>query len=372
VTDAADGGVGWPRAVRLVRVRVPLRRPHSAAHGTESVRDVILVRWTRPDGACGWGECPTLSGPGYVTETTDEAWRALVGLLVPAAIAGHPPSVVTGGTPAAESALADAGLDAALRAHGVSLRSRLGSTRPRLARCEVIAAVGGSTEVVVARAVRAVELGAAMVKLKIVPGDDERVVAATAEALGARLVAVDCNGSYDDPRQLAAVDRLGLRYIEQPFGPSLGWERLAAAHRSLDSPVALDESLRSLGDVARAVDAGAVDVVSVKPARLGGVLEAARAVDAAFDAGVDAFVGGMLELGIGRSGAAAVASLPGCTLPTDLGPSGQYVETDICPPLVTDDDGWLVPPDGPGVGRVPDEHLLERFAVDEAEFAADL
>ena len=94
--------------------------------------------------------------------------------------------------------------------------------------------------------------------------------------------------------------------------------------------MALDESLVSPDAVRSALAAGAVDVVSVKPARLGGVAAAAAVVRLAAEAGRPAFVGGMLELGIGRAGAAAVAAMAGCTLPTDLGPSAAYVEADVC------------------------------------------
>jgi O-succinylbenzoate synthase len=58
----------------------------------------------------------------------------------------------------------------------------------------------------------------------------------------------------------------------------------------------------------------------------------------------------MVELGVGRAAAAAVAALEGCTLPTDLGPSAQYVAEDLAGPVLADDDGRLVVPDGPGIG----------------------
>ena len=80
--------------LRLVRVRLPLRQPHVTAHGTEAIRDVVLVEWTRPDGSCGWGECPTLSTFGYSDEITDTAWgflRDVVGPVV--ADTGAPPHV---------------------------------------------------------------------------------------------------------------------------------------------------------------------------------------------------------------------------------------------------------------------------------------
>ena len=74
-------GTDPPASIRLVRVSVPVRRPHRSAHGTDDVRESILVRWRSADGVDGWGECPTLAGGGYVVETPDEAWSALTGRL---------------------------------------------------------------------------------------------------------------------------------------------------------------------------------------------------------------------------------------------------------------------------------------------------
>ena len=82
---------------------------------------------------------------------------------------------------------------------------------------------------------------------------------------------------------------------------------------------------------------------------------------AAFD---DVFVGGMLEMGVGRAAALAVAALPGCTLPTDLGPSLSYYDQDITEPLGLDAGGRILVPDGPGIGRTPIPAHLEAAAVD--------
>jgi hypothetical protein len=60
-----------------------------------------------------------------------------------------------------------------------------------------------------------------------------------------------------------------------------------------------------------------------------------------------------------------VAALPGCNLPTDLGPSQQYVERDICDPICVNPDGELILPTGLGIGRVPREEQLQRYCVDE-------
>jgi O-succinylbenzoate synthase len=336
---------------------------HRSAHGTEHERDVILVEWTRDDGVIGWGECPTLTVHGYATESTDRAWTALGAELGPAALEGRMPLVA--GVVAATAALADARLDADLRARSSSLGEHLGATRTALARTVVLAAVGDDPEALVERARAAIDAGAELVKVKIAPGHDVVPLGHLRHALPGAALAADANGSYGHPDELAAVDALGLRYLEQPFPASSTWDELARQQGELTTPVALDESLVSLDALRSALLAGAAAVVSVKPARLGGIEAAGRAVEMAAEAGSDVFVGGMLELGIGRAGAAAVAALPGITLPTDLGPSSAYVEADVCEPIVCDDAGRLIVPGGVGNGRVPDEARLDRFGVGE-------
>ncbi len=352
-----------PLRIRLLRVGVPLVHEHRAAHGVERHREVILVEWTSAEGIVGWGECPTLETAGYATETTERAWAALTVELGPAAVTGQMPMVA--GCIAAAAALSDARLDARLRTAGTPLGVHLGAEHSPLPRCAVIAAIGARPQEVADRARRAVAAGARMVKLKIAPGHDVEPLRAIRAVLDGVPLAADANGSYVDARALGRVDELDLAYLEQPFPATHTWDELATLHAGLRTSVALDESLTSPDAVRSAIAAGALDVVSVKPARLGGIEAAASVVRFTAESDVDVFVGGMLELGIGRAGAAAVAAMPGCSLPTDLGPSADYVATDVCSPIVVDRDGLLLAPSGVGIGRTPDADTLEQFILDE-------
>ena len=354
---------------------MPLVRPHRAAHGEESDREVVLVEWTAHDGEVGWGECPTLSHPGYVIGTTDEAWRTLVGELGPSVTSGSwSPDGAEGdgggARTAAVAALRDARLDAGLHRRGISLCEHLGATRSTVPRCVVLADLGADPGALAQRAVAARDGGASMVKVKIAPGHDAEVITAVRAAVGDLPVAADANGSYREPAELAEVDRCGLAYLEQPFGVGVDWGELASAHRQLRTPIALDESLGSPAAAQQAIAADALDVVSVKPSRLGGIDAAAGVVRLAAGAGLPVFVGGMLELAVGRAGAVALAAMEGCSLPTDLGPSAVYVAPDIADPLVLDDRGRLVVPVGPGLGRRPDPARLRDATVDEVVFTA--
>lgn len=352
-----------PARVRLLLVAAPLRWQHVAASGVETERRVVLVEWTAADGTSGWGECPTLAEPGYVLESTAAAWAGLRDHLVPQVFSGTWPD--GGRFPAAAAALADARLDAQLRASGVSLRAHLGATRRSVRWTAVVAAIDSGADECAARAVEAVRDGASMVKVKVRPGADVDVLTAVREAVGAVPVAADANGSYPSPESIAGVDDLGLAYLEQPMTHEASWEDLARVRSALETPVALDESIRSPEHLAAAVAIGAADIVSVKPARVGGIAAAASMASAAEAAGLGVFVGGMLELGIGRAGALAVAALDACGLPTDLGPTRRYVNPDVTADVVTDAGGSVVLPEGAGIGTAPDPDRLESMSIDE-------
>ena len=134
----------------------------------------------------------------------------------------------------------------------------------------------------------------------------------------------------------------------------------------LSCPIALDESATSLGALEVALTLGAGAVVNVKPARLGGPYAAVAVARQVFDAGGGVFVGGMLESGVGRAAALAVAALPIFALPADLGPSNRYFERDLTDPIGVDDVGRVLVPQGPGIGVVPDPSLLDAMAVERS------
>jgi O-succinylbenzoate synthase len=358
--------------VELRRLALPLRRAHRAGHGTEERRDVVVVRATLADGSEGWGECSTLSHPTYTEEYTAGAWALLRDVMVPAALAGADDVVV--GHPMARAALVGARLDAGLRRRDRRLVEHLGERHGLPVDSVAVAAVVGrpaSTDAshaaaldrVVAEVAEAVASGAVLVKLKVTPDPADLAAVAAVRATWPDLaLAVDGNGTLD-VRSLAILDGHGLAYIEQPAPADALLESAAFAAR-LAAPIALDESVTSLAtfDTAAALGAGAV--LNVKPARLGGAVAAADLARHASEHGWRVFVGGMLETGVGRATALAVAALPVMTLPTDLGPSDRYFDADVTEAIGVDADGRVVVPVGPGIGVVPDGAALDSATVE--------
>ncbi len=58
--------------IELRRVAMPLVRPFTTSFGTQTARDVLLVR-VASDGVDGWGECVAIDRPVYSPEFTDGA-----------------------------------------------------------------------------------------------------------------------------------------------------------------------------------------------------------------------------------------------------------------------------------------------------------
>jgi O-succinylbenzoate synthase len=343
---------------------MPLVVPFRTSSGTETVRDVLLLRAVT-DECDGWGECCALGEPLYSSEYVDGCELVLRRHLLPRLFAA---SALTADAVAellrpvrghrmAKAAIEMAVLDGELRGRREPLARHLGGVRESVA-CGVAVGIQES----VARLLDAVQgyvaQGYRRVKLKIEPGWDVDPVRAVRERFPELAIQVDANAAYTlaDARHLARLDELDLLLIEQPL-PEDDLRAHAMLAARLATPICLDESIVSARSAADAIAMGACSIVSVKPSRVGGYLEARRVHDVCQAHGVPVWCGGMLETGLGRAGNVALAALPNFTLPGDISASDRYYRRDITEPFVLH-DGHLRVPSGPGLGVEVDEEAL--------------
>jgi len=356
--------------VELRHVSMPLVAPFRTSVGTQTTRDVLLLRVVT-DESEGWGECVAMTDPLYSSEYVDGAADVLRRFLVPALAAAGPidaHAVATVLTPyrghrMAKAALETAVLDAELRAEGRSFARELGAVHDRVP-CGVSVGIMDSVPALLDAVGNYLDEGYLRIKLKIEPGWDVEPVRAVRERYGDDvLLQVDANTAYTlaDARHLARLDPFGLLLIEQPLDEEdvLGHAELA---RLIETPVCLDESITSARSAAAAIRLGACQVVNIKPGRVGGYLEARRIHDVCVAHGVPVWCGGMLETGIGRAANVALAALPGFVLPGDTSASGRYYRTDITEPFVLA-AGQLAVPTGPGSGVSPVPELLDEVTT---------
>lgn len=342
---------------------MPLVEPFVSANVRETERRCVIVELSAQiDGAehTGWGELAALAEPTYVSEylagEVDVLRRFLVPRLVGIELGPqdvHRLLAPVKGHRMAKAALEMAVLDAACRAAGVSMATQLGAPVERVP-AGVAIGLQDDPRALVDVVGRYLADGYVRCKLKIEPGRDEAYLAAVRRAHGPDLaLQVDANGSYtpDDVGVLRRLDRFGLQCIEQPLDAA-DWAGHAALARQLSTPICLDESIGSPAELAAALACGACSVVNVKVARVGGPLQARAVIDVAAAHAAGAWIGGMLETGIGRAANLAVAALSGCTLPGDVSASARFYACDITPPFVVE-DGAIAVPTGPGLGVEP-------------------
>jgi O-succinylbenzoate synthase len=349
---------------------MPLVSPFRTSFGTETCRDILLVRAVTAQ-AEGWGECVAMSDPLYSSEYVDAAGDVLRRFLVPA-LAAYPGLDASCVAPAlssfkghrmAKAALEMAVLDAELRVAGRTLARELGATRSSVP-CGVSVGIMNSIGELLDAVGGYLDGGYVRIKLKIEPGWDIEPVRAVRERFGDDvLLQVDANTAYTlaDARHLARLDPFGLLLIEQPLDEEdiLGHAELA---RIIRTPVCLDESITSARAAAQAITLAACKIINIKPGRVGGYLEARRIHDVCTAHGVPVWCGGMLESGLGRAANVALAALPGFTLPGDTSASDRYYQTDITVPFVLE-SGHLRVPTAPGIGVEPMPDELEAVTI---------
>jgi len=366
-------------AVELRIVSLPLVSPFIAAHGTVTTRTAVIVRIDAGT-IVGWGECAALPEPTYSEEYVDGAFLTLGEQLVPRLLstdgpidAAHLPGVFGDvvGHPMAKAAVELALLDAEGRAGGSPLSQILAPHPPgpsTTVRAGVAIGLADSPESLAVEVRRRVDEGYGRIKIKIEPGRDTEFIRRARDAAGPDIeLSVDANGAYSlaDARVLAALDEFALAYIEQPLAADDLLDHAELARR-LTTPICLDESLTSTTVTREALDMGACSVVCVKAPRLGSWLEAASILDHCSGLGIDAWVGGMLDCGIGRAANIALAAHPGATLIGDIAATTRFFDEDLCPPFTISGGagrGTIAVPEGAGLGIELDEEFLARHTV---------
>jgi O-succinylbenzoate synthase len=345
--------------IEVRRITLPLRFPFETAFGRTTTKQFLLVS-ASAGGLTGYAECVADVDPSYLPETNVTALHVLRDFLAPTAFSleiGHPREVLPAFSRVRGHEMAKAALEMAVwelwaRREGVPLFRLLGGRGGRVA-AGVSVGLQRDEAALLDRVGAEVAAGYRRVKIKIKPGRDVALVEAVRARYPQLPLMVDANCAYSlaDADHLSQLDRFALTMIEQP----LGWDDIvdhAHLQKRLNTPLCLDESIRSGDDARRALELGACRVVNVKVGRVGGFSGAVAVHDACLRHGAPVWCGGMLESGIGRLANVHLQTLLGFTLPGDTSASARYFEEDLVdPPVVVAPDGTIAVPEGPGIGH---------------------
>jgi L-alanine-DL-glutamate epimerase-like enolase superfamily enzyme len=360
-------------AVEAIPFTVPYRRPPEFASGRVSSADNVLVRAHTDAGLVGQAEAQPRP---YTYGETQASIVDVVGGRLNEALTGVDPlrielvaercAGVTGNY-VARAAVDLAVWDLVGQILGCPCHTLLGGFADEVAAAHMVSF--GEPAAMADEAVAVNERhGVTTFKVKVgrIPALDVAAVRAIREALPAADLYVDANRgwTYDDAvRAGDELAALGVRAIEEPISIEDRAGRLRLADRWV-VPLGGDESCISLAHVDRALDEGAVRVVSVKTARTG-FTESRRILDLCLARNVPIIVGSQYEGAIGATATIAFAAAFAST-------AGQAAEItnflDLADDLVVVApevrDGRAAASVAPGLGVEVDEDRLQRYRVD--------
>jgi O-succinylbenzoate synthase len=365
--------------IELREIRLPLIHFFETSFGRTTERRILLVRVRDAEGAEGWGECTAGEGPFYSEEWVESAWSVITTYLAPMTVGREieNASEVAGlmraarGNRMAKASIETACWDLEARRKDVPLWKLLGGTRTEIA-SGVSIGIQDSPEALLEKIEREVAAGYQRIKIKIKPGWDIKIVERVRAAFPDIKLSVDANSAYTlaDVPLFQSLDKFNLMMAEQP----LAYDDMvdhAELQRHIETPVCLDESVRSAEDARKAIEMGACKIINVKLGRVGGHLEAQRVEHVARERGTPIWCGGMLESGIGRAHNIAMSTLEGFTLPGDVSASARYWEEEIVEPaIMVSPRGTIAVPSEPGIGFRVKQKRVDDLTVRIESYAA--
>jgi O-succinylbenzoate synthase len=359
-------------SIELREIRLPLIHFFETSFGRTTERRIVLARVIDSDGAEGWGECTAGEGPFYSNEWTETCWTTLQEFLAPMVLGKNLASAANvfaamrpvRGHRMAKATIENACWDLEAAKLGAPLWRHLGGTRNEIS-CGVSIGIQNTPEILLEKIRKEVDAGYQRIKIKIKPGWDVGVVERVRKEFPEILLMGDANSAYTlaDVPLFRELDRFNLMMLEQPLAHNDIFDH-ATLQREIQTPICLDESIRSAEIAGHAIDLGSCRIINVKLGRVGGHGEAKRVEQVAREHNIPVWCGGMLESGIGRAHNIAMSTLAGFSLPGDVSASARYWEEDIIEPaVIVSSRGTITPPDGPGIGFKINQRRLDALTV---------
>ncbi len=360
----------------LRHVRMPLVHFFETSFGRTEERDIVLVEAVM-DGVSGWGEVTAGENPFYNEEWTGSVWPLLIDYVAPRVLHQTFASASDVGARTAHIRghnMARGGMEAAVwdlqaRLCNQPLWKAIGAGARHEISCGVSIGIQNSVEQLLEKIHAELASGYQRIKIKIKPGWDVDVIRRVRDRFPNIKLMADANSAYtlNDLERLKALDEFYLMMIEQPLGHDEIVDH-AALQAMLDTPICLDECIRSAHHAEQAIKLQAGRIINIKLGRVGGFAEAKRIHDICQAHAIPVWCGGMLEAGIGRAHNIALSTLPNFVLPGDVSASKRYWKRDIVtPPIEVTASGTIKVSDAPGFGYEIDKDYLESLVVRRQE-----
>ncbi|AAT42701.1 o-succinylbenzoate synthase [Picrophilus oshimae] len=354
-------------------VRMPLKNPFTTSFGTDIYRESIIFRLSE-NGITAYSECVSDHDPFYSYEDNTTAMHIISEYLIKSVKNLPEPeeflksvSYIKGHN-MAKAALEMLLYDYHARLNKKSLADYLGQNRGYA--IPGISIGIDKIDKMLERIDEAVKMGYNRIKVKIKKGLENEILKSIRDVYPDISLSADANSDYtfNDIELLKSLDRYNLVYIEQPlcYDDLIYHSKLS---REISTPICLDESITSSRRAEKAFEIGACSVINIKPGRVSGLTESIKIARIAMENNGHAWVGGMLETGIGRAYNMALAANNLIDYPGDTSPNARYYSEDLVKNPFTMDNGIIsIDLKRPGTGIDVDSNALKKYTIDSGKF----
>jgi O-succinylbenzoate synthase len=362
--------------ITLREIAMPLVHFFETSFGRTTHRRIILVEVVS-QGISGWGEVTCGENPFYNEEWTDAAWMIVRDYVAPRILSSSSKSAFESAADVGARSehirghlMARGGVEAAVwdleaRMKGLPLWEHIGGGWFKEIACGVSIGIQDTVPQLLKTIEKEVDAGYQRIKIKIKPGWDVDVVREVRRTFPSIRLMADANSAYTlaDADRLKELDEFRLMMIEQPLAHDEIVDH-AALQAQLDTPICLDECIRTVHHAEQAIRLQACGILNIKLGRVGGFAEALRIHDLAQAHSIPVWCGGMLESGVGRAHNIALSTLPNFVLPGDVSASKRYWTRDITsPPVEVSTAGTIRVSEASGFGYELDLDYLRHVTV---------
>lgn len=361
--------------MEVILMDIPLKRPHVMSFGTVGEVNFVLVRLTSRSGITGFGEAATFQGPTW-SEESSETIKVVIEKYIFPLLKGRDLTQYNillreiesriRGNLFAKAAVEFAILDLWGKHFEEPLYKLLGGRfRDKVALSWSLAS--GTLQDDIDEAREMISQGHRIFKLKAgassVKEDVERVRILRQELGDSVSIRIDVNQGWNLAEAISAIRALepyAIEFIEQPL-PKWNIEGLTELRKKTFIPIMVDESISDVFSCMNIITHRAADIFSFKLTKMGGLLRAREVNSIIAAAGLEAYIGCMIETCVGTAAylqfSASVPSLPyGCEL---FGP--LLLEDDITDDPIIFKDGFVFVPEGPGMGVTINPEKVEKY-----------
>ena len=367
------------KEIEIIYVRLPMIMAFETSFGKITYRPALIIKITDSSGNIGYGESSLLDVPISEHETSEIGLEVLKTKIVPKIIGEDIKSLNSLHSTLAkyfnEYPVTTTGVESAyfnlisIRENR-TIKNLFCGTRKNIFIGHSIVIQKNKINLFLAIQ-NALDDGFKKIKIKIKPGYDLDIVQSVRNKFPKLNFAVDANEAYSekDIPLFKEMDKAEVFMIEQPFNGE-DFITHAKLQSIIKTPICLDESIINVKTTKKAIKLKSCKIINIKPARVGGYVNAIKIHNLCQKNNIPCWVGGRLETGIGQIFNLSLASLDNFSLPSEIIPSSEFLREDIILTKINFKNGVATIPKLKHGKIILNERVINKYLVSRTIFTA--